>query len=52
MLTIFADITKRSFNASLTKGMSIGWFVNLALAETLLSAPSNSLMFDLILCAI
>ena len=52
MLTIFAEITNRSLRASLTNAKSMSWFVNLAFATTLLRAPSNSLMFDLILCAI
>ena len=48
----FAEITNKSFKDSLTKGTSISVLENLAFATTLFSAPSNSLMLDLILCAI
>ena len=35
MLTIFAEITNKSFSASLTKERSMGWFVNLEFANAI-----------------
>ena len=47
----FADITKRSFSASLTKANQL-LYLKARIATTLLSAPSSSLILDLLLCAI